>query len=225
MFSGVNPWDCDVWTEALLKKEEIKRKRRHRKGVYEGEGSHFEFLYILSMTFSCTPCPSLLFFSPFHWNRCSSIPDYFYPPLHYHNKTHAWKKDKLKETAQPKTWILEAYFHLSFLSSILLCCSFLFAQRNGKRHAFSFSLCLIMVLFRSFEWGQPAALHRHSGAAGGLPRLTSTLRWSHQPLQQTPLPKCSMNVTCFNKCSQRAMPRLNQQQQLPYHRHQCGQYI
>lgn len=89
-------------------------------------------------------------FSPFSIeNRCSSIPDYFYPPLHYHNKTHAWKKDKLKETAQPKTWIWEAYFHLSFLSSVLLCCSFLFAQRNGKRHAFSFSLCLIMVLFRS----------------------------------------------------------------------------
>lgn len=59
------------------------------------------------------------------------------------------KNDKLKETAQPKTWIWEAYFHLSFLSSILLCSSFLFAQRNGKRHAFSFSLCLIMVLFRS----------------------------------------------------------------------------
>lgn len=82
-------------------------------------------------------------------NRCSSLPDYFYPTFHYHNKTHAWKKDKLKETAQPRTWIWEAYFHLSFLSFILLCCSFLFAQRNGKRHAFSFSQCLIMVLFRS----------------------------------------------------------------------------
>lgn len=59
------------------------------------------------------------------------------------------KTDKLKETGQPEIWIWEAYFHLSFLSFTLLCCSFHLARRNRKRHAFSFSLCLIMVLFRS----------------------------------------------------------------------------
>lgn len=102
------------------------------------------------MTFSCTllPLPPIFLFFPL---KTVALPSqtifiqYFITIIkHMHEK-----KDKLKETAQPKTWIWEAYFHLSFLSSILLCCSFLFAQRNGKRHAFSFSLCLIMVLFRS----------------------------------------------------------------------------
>lgn len=94
--------------------------------------------------------PPLLFLPLLTESRCSSITNCFYPTFHYHNKKHAWiKKDKFKETAQPKSWIWGAYFHLSFLSSILLCCSFLFAHRNGKRHAFSSSLCLIMVLFRS----------------------------------------------------------------------------
>lgn len=115
-------------------------------------------------------------------NRYSTILDYLYPTLNYHNKKHAWRKDKRKETAQPKTWIWEAYFHLSFLSFILLCCSFLFAHRNGKRHAFSSSLCFIMVLFRSALLYAPSPEpYTDRGAAGGLPSLTST---RHLPLTQ-----------------------------------------
>lgn len=106
--------------------------------------------------------PSHLF-SPFQCRP--SNPDYFYPAFHYHNKTHAWKTDKLKETGQPEIWIWEAYFHLSFLSFTLLCCSFLFAQRNRKRHAFSFSLCVIMVLFRSALLCD-ASLDPHTSIAG-----------------------------------------------------------
>lgn len=123
-------------------------------------------------------------------NRYSAISDYFYLTLHYHNKTHAWQKDKLKETAQPKTWIWEAYFHLSFLSFILLCCSFLFAHRNGKRHAFSSSLCFIMVLFRSALLYVPSPEPcTDRGAAGGLPSLTSTC---HLPLTQALPCQCYM---------------------------------
>lgn len=72
----------------------------------------------------CSHKPSHLF-SPFQCRR--STPDYFYPVFHYHNKAHAWKTDKLKETGQPEIWIWEAYFHLSFMSFTLLCCPFLFA--------------------------------------------------------------------------------------------------
>ena len=144
------PGTCNVWSKALYNKDEMKRKRRHINEQCKGEGSQLKFLYVFyQWHLAVAPAPPSCF-SPFSIEkRCSSTPDYFYPTLHYHNKTHAWKKDKLKETAQPRTWIWEAYFHLSFLSPILLCCSFLFAQRNGKRHAFSFSPCLIMVLFRS----------------------------------------------------------------------------
>lgn len=133
------------------------------------------------------------------------------------------KKDKLKETARPRTWIWEAYFHLSFLSSILLCCSFLFAQRNGKRHAFSFSRCLIMVLFRSaLLYG--ASPEPCTGIAEQPVDYPDTL--TEPPTTPANAPaKCTMNVTCFNKCSQRAMPRLNQQEQLLYRRHQSEQYI
>lgn len=46
----------------------------------------------------------------------------------------------------------------------------------------------------SFVWGQPRAMHRHSGAAGGLPRLTSTLQQNHQPLRQTPLPSVAWTL-------------------------------
>lgn len=110
------------------------------------------------------------------------------------------------------------FFFLSFLSSILLCFSFLVALKNWKRHAFSFSLCLIMALFRSalLYKASPRAMRRHSRAAGGLPRLTSTLQPKPPATPANAPAKCSMNVTCFNKCRRRSMPRLNQQEQLLY---------
>lgn len=117
------------------------------------------------------------------------------------------KKDKLKETARPKTWIWEAYFHLFFLViHSFMFALFFFAQRNGKRHAFSFSLCLIMALFRSalLYGASPEPCTGPAEQPGGLPRLMSTLRRSHRPLLQTAAAKCSTNVTCFNKCSQTA---------------------
>lgn len=189
-----------------------------------GEKPPFKLLYVLYQWYLVAPQTPPSYFSPLSSeNRCSSIPDYFYPTFHYHNKTHAWKKDKLKETAQPKTWIWEAYFHLSFLSFILLCCSFLFAQRNGKRHA-SFSLCLIMVLFRS------ALLYGVSPEpCTGIAERPVDYPDSRQNFDRTTNHSskhpCQVNVKCFNKGSQRAMPRLNMQEQLLYCTHQCEQYI
>lgn len=157
-------------------------------------------------------------------NRCSSIPDYFYPTFHYHNKTHAWTKDKLKETAQPKTWIWEAYFHLSFLSSILLFCSFLFTWKNWKRHAFSFSLCLIMVLFRSAPLYK-ASLEPCTGIAEQPEDYPDSLQQNHQPLQQMPQPSVPwmlhtiISVTkepCQDKVAGTAAVLC---------RHQCGQCL
>lgn len=133
------------------------------------------------------------------------------------------KKDKLKETAQPKTWIWEAYFHLSFLSFILLCCSFLFAHRNGKRHAFSFSLCLIMVLFRSALLcgvsPEPSTgiVEQPVDYPDSYPNFDRTTDHSSKR-------PCQVNVKCFNMCSQRAMTRLNLQEQLLQGRHQCQQH-
>lgn len=54
-------------------------------------------------------------------------------------------KDKLKETAPPRTWIQEAFIPPFFFLFI----SFLLAGRNEKRHVFSLRRCLIMELFRS----------------------------------------------------------------------------
>lgn len=108
---------------------------------------------------------------------------------------------------------------------IFLSCPLFFSFRPEKwketclffepvPHYGAFQVC-------SFVWGQPRDVHKQSGAAGGLPILASTPRQSHQPLGRRP---CSMNATCFNKCSQ-SMPRINQQQQLLHRRHQRGQYI
>lgn len=68
-------------------------------------------LCLLSMIFCrlpTEPLPPGVFPPRPSENRCSSVPDYFYPALHLHNKTRAWgekkkPRDKLKETAWPKT--------------------------------------------------------------------------------------------------------------------------
>lgn len=192
-------FSCFVWTHGLWRLcwSFVKERRDEKKEKREMEGrENLNFFMFYQWHLAAHPAPPSMFLPFSIENRCSSIPDYFYPTFHYHNKTHAWKKDKLKETARPKTGICEAYFHLSFLSSILLCCSFLVAQKNGKRHAFSFSRCLIMVLFRlcSFVWGRPRAAHKHSGAAGGLPGLASSLRQNNQPLQRTLLPSVAWTL-------------------------------
>lgn len=128
----------------------LKKEKTQKLTIRSREEPVYISSCALSMTFSCTPrlTPTshfLLF--PLKTVALPSRTIFIQHLITIIKHKHG-KKDKLKETAQPKTWIWEAYFHLSFLSSILLCCSFLFAQRNGKRHAFSSSLCLIMALFR-----------------------------------------------------------------------------
>ncbi len=122
----------------------MTRKKTQERTMGWRESSQFKFLYV----FYQWPLPPVFLLSPLKTVALPSQTIFIQHFITIIKHTHE-KKDKLKETAQPKTWIWEAYFHLSFLSSILLCCSFLFAQRNGKRHAFSFSRCLIMALFRS----------------------------------------------------------------------------
>ena len=138
------------------------------------------------------------------------------------------KKDKLKETARPKTWIWEAYFHLFFLVIYSFMFALFFSLREMERDMPFLSACASLWCFSGLLFCMGPAPEPCTGPAEqpvGLPRLMSTLRQSHQPLPQTAAAKCSMNVTCFNKCSQTAMPRLNQQEQLLYRRHQREQYI
>lgn len=130
---------------------------------------------VLSMIFGDTPSPSLLFFSSFQWkNRCSSIPDYFYLTMHYHNKTRAWKKkkkDKLKETARPRTWIWEAYFHLSSLSLFFYVALF-FSLREMESDMPFHSPCASLWCFSGLLLCMGRAQSRAQAqrrAAGGLP--------------------------------------------------------
>lgn len=86
----MNPWDlwCLDWSfigERRKGKKEMTQK--------EAERSHFKFLYVFYQWHLAAPSAPPSYFSPLSIeNRCSSIPDYFYPTFHYHNKTHAWKK-------------------------------------------------------------------------------------------------------------------------------------
>lgn len=122
-------------------------------------------LCVLSMIFADTPSPSLLFFSSFQWkNRCSSIPDYFYLTLHYHNKTHAWKKkinSKRQRGQEPGFERLIFIFPPCLYSFMLL---FSFRSEKWKAtclfihpvpHYGAFQVC-------SFVWGEPRAMHRRS---------------------------------------------------------------
>lgn len=111
------------------------------------------------------------------------------------------KTDKLKETGQTEIWIWEAYFHLSFLSFTLLCCSFHLARRNRKRHAFSFSLCLIMVLFRSALLCGASPEPRTS-IAGQPVDYPDSRQNSNRTTNHSDTHPCQVHKKCFNTCSQ-----------------------
>lgn len=118
------------------------------------------------------PLPLIFLLFPVK-NRCYSIPDYFYLTLHYHNKTRAWKKkDKLKETARPRTWIWEAYFHLSSLSLFFYVALF-FSLREMESDMPFHSPCASLWCFSGLLLCMGRAQSRAQAqrrAAGGLPR-------------------------------------------------------
>lgn len=126
------------------------------------------------------------------------------------------KKDKLKETAPPKTWIWQAYFHLSLFFYVAL----FFSLREIESDMPFLLACASLWCFSGllFCMGQAES---HAQAQWSSRWITQThVKTLIEPLKQTPLPS---DVKCFNECSQRAMPRLNLQEQLLYCRHQCEQ--
>lgn len=136
--------------------------------------------------------PPLLFFPLLTESRCSSITYSLYPTFHYHNRKHAWKKkiNSKRQRSQNPGFEGLIFIFLSCLLFFYVALFFSFRSQKWKEtclffqpvpHYDAFQVC-------SFVWGQPRAMHMHSGAAGGLPRLTSTLQQNHLPLQRTPLP-------------------------------------
>lgn len=57
------------------------------------------------------------------------------------------KKDKLKETARPKTWIWEAYFHLFFLVIHSFMFALFFSLREMERDMPFLSACASLWRF------------------------------------------------------------------------------
>lgn len=163
------PGTRDARTESERKEEMRRRKIRKMVGVRQKE-SQFKFLYVFyQWRLGAPSAPPPFYFSLRSIeNRCSTIPDYFYPTFHYHNKTHAWKKKKKKINSKrqrgQKPGFGRLIFIFSFLSSILLCLLFSFRSEKWKEtclffqpvpHYGAFQVC-------SFVWGRP----RPSGAAG-----------------------------------------------------------
>lgn len=172
----------------------------------------------------------LLFSPSFHWRPFSpSIPDYFYPTFHYHNKTRAWKKKiNSKRQRGQKPGFGRLIFIFSFLSSILLCLLFSFRSEKWKEtclffqpvpHYGAFQVC-------SFVWGQPRAVHRPSGAAGWITQTdVNTSNGATDHSCKRPLPSVARTLHALISVAKQPMPRLNQQEQLPYRRHRREQYI
>lgn len=174
----VNCRTHDVWPEAFQRKTRWKAIRQQWR--IWGREKPFELLNVFyQWHLAAYAVPGSYLQTPFHWKPLLSI---FIQHFITIIKT-MHKKDKLIEAGQPETWICEAYFHLSFLSSLLLCCSFLFRSEECKETCLFFQPAPHYGAFQvcSFVRGQPRDVHKHSG------RITRrTLRQSRQPRQQRP---------------------------------------
>lgn len=123
----------------------------------------FCLCFINDIWWYAEPLPLIFLLFPVK-NRCSSIPDYFYLTLHYHNKTRAWKKkinSKRQRGQEPGFERLIFIFPPCLYSFMLL---FSFRSEKWKAtclfihpvpHYGAFQVC-------SFVWGKPRAVHRRS---------------------------------------------------------------
>lgn len=138
------------------------------------------------------------------------------------------KKDKLKETARPKTWIWEAYFHLFFLVIHSFMFALFFSLREMERDMPFLSACASLWRFSGLLFCMGPAQSRAQAQRSSrvdYPDWCQHFDGATDHSCKRPLPSVARTLHALISVAKQPMPRLNQQEQLPYRRHRREQYI
>lgn len=181
--------------------------------------SQFKFLQVLSMTCSCAMCPSFQYFLllPYETVTLHSQTIFIQPFITIIKHMHEQKINSKRQRSQKPGFERLIFIFLSCL--LFFYAALFFLLGKIERDMPFLSDCASLWCFSGLLFCiRPAQSHAQPWQSSQWITQTHVNTSTEPPTTPENAPaKCTMNVTCFNKCSQRAMARLNQQEQLLYH--------